>query len=216
VIRLSELERQLVNAARRRARRHPVRRGARAVGLAFAGAVLLATGAVAAGVDLLPANNDTADPVGTKVRVPRERQSDGLRYTADRTIVATGTAPVLGPWEMSITDSDVGSCLGLQFLDQPGEGIGEGCGPTSDFAVGSSGNDKERLIHGQAPEEAVQVRITAADDFQRTVDTFDGPAGVNANFFALAVPSSKLRDARIVWLDRNGKLRDAQRVPGSA
>jgi hypothetical protein len=180
------------------------------VALAFAAAALLATGAVAAGTDLFRA-------IGTTTPTPRERQSDGLRYTADRTIVATGTAPVLGPWEMSITDSDAGPCLGLQLLNQPGDGIGEGCGPMGDFYVGSSGNAKEKLIHGRAPERAARVRITAADGFQRTVDTFDGPPSVDGNFFAIPVPGDKLRDARITWLTGAGDSpRAPQRVPGSA
>lgn len=209
--RIPDLEEQLVVAARRRARRRPWPRGTRSVALAFAGAALLATGAVAAGTDLFR-------DIGSTSPTPRDRQVDGLRYTADRTIVATGTAPVLGPWEMSITDSDAGPCLGLQLLNQPGNGIGEGCGgEIGDFNVGSTGNAQEKLIHGRAPERAAQVRITAANGFERTVDTFDGPPAVNGNFFAIAVPGDKLRNARLTWLTSNGDSpQRSQRVPGSA
>ena len=208
--RIPDLEEQLVAAAGRRAHSRSWARGTRTVALAFAAAALLATGAVAAGTDLFR-------QIGTTTPTPRERQNDGLRYTADRTIVATGTAPVLGPWEMSITESDAGPCLGLQLLDEPGDGIGEGCGQMGEFNVGSTGNAEEKLIHGRAPERAAQVRITAVDGFQRTIDTFDGLPAVDGKFFAIPVPGDKLRGARITWLTSAGQSpQTSQRVPGSA
>lgn len=203
--RIPELEAQLVAAARRRTRRPRVARGTRAVGVAFAGAAVLATAAAAA-TGLLP--------IGTQVPTPQERQGDGLLYTEPRTIVATGTAPEAGRWEMSITDSDVGPCLGFRRLDDPvGGALGEGCGNTSTFTVASSSNgfpmnqpekaNRWKLVFGNAPERAEIVRVTAAGGFQRSAKTYEGPAGYDGDFYLLELPG-KLKRARVTAVGKDG------------
>ena len=145
------LERELVDAARRDARsatRARLRRPARPVVVALA--------VLALGVPAAAAVRQAFTPM---------RESDGIvRLSAD-TVVADGRLPTRGRWEMVASDSDVGRCLGIRFLDDSeGAGLGGGCGPPpgARLVVGSTGGGDRRLPYvfsGVAPAETYTVRI---------------------------------------------------------
>ena len=198
----AEVARVLVRATSRKGRT-PRRRRA-AVAALVAGLVLAAAAATA--TELLP--------VGSVTPLSRAPQGDGLSYTSDRTVVATGRTPVAGRWRMTVANSDRGFCFGIELLDQVhpgarGPDLSEGCGGTSrDFDAGSVGGGtylpNTTLVHGPAPEEATAVRVTAPG-FSRTVKTHEGPDNVRGDFYVIEIPRKGLRNALVNWLDEGGR-----------
>lgn len=189
-----QLERDLRDAARRRSRRaRLVPRRRRTAAPALVGATLVAAGGAGAATEVLD--------VGRQEATPRERQADGLRYTAPRTLVAAVRTPLAGRWEMLVTDSDVGPCLGLRLLDDPsGPGLGEGCGSAGAFTVAHISNgfpvdrpelaNRWKLVFGRAPERAARVELRARGGFRRSVATHEGPAAIAGDFYLLEVPGT--------------------------
>ena len=205
--RIPELKSELVAAATRQARRRtrvPARAmlGALATGLLVAGVAGAATGVL---------------QIGTRVPTPREEQGDGLRYTSDRVVAATGTTRYAGQWRLLIVRSDQGPCLGLQAQGLGGprnewrpveeSPIGESCGPgTSSFDVATWMNPDEPLVYGRAPEAAAAVRVRAAG-FDRSVPLHDGPDGVPGDFYLITLPVHVER-FEISWVDANGRAHE--------
>ncbi len=194
------LGRELVDAARREGapaiglRRRPWRR-ARPAGLALA---LLAVGVpAAAGV--------------REVFIPI-REPDGLVRLSPDTVVAQGSLPVRGRWELIASDSDVGSCLGIRFLDDPaGGGAGGGCEPPpgARLVVGSAGGGDSKLPYvfsGVAPDQTTAVQVT--DRHGRVLGRSSTQAGPSAHpgaFFA--VETTVERPAACVQaLDAHGSV----------
>ena len=197
--------------ARARARR-PRRRRLVAVA-AVAGVLVLAGGAATAG--------GLFDEVGTVTPESRQPQLDGLSYTSDRTVVATGRTPVAGSWRMTAAESDQGFCLGLELPDVAPQSMGEGCGGRSGtLDVGSTGGGDDLpdvlLVHGATPEQASAVRISAPGGFSQTAATHEGPATVAGDFFLVEIPRKGTRGAEITWLDQDGRAQaPAVEVPMS-
>ncbi len=201
------LLRGIAVGGRRDVARPPHRSGGRKA-LAVAVAVgLLAAAVAGAASGLLP--------VGEVIPLSKEPQSDGLRYTSDRTVVATGATPVAGRWRMTVADSDHGFCFGIELLDQVppgarGPDLSEGCGGVSrsfDAASVGGGSDlpDTTLVYGPVPEEAATVRVTAPGGFSRIAETHDGPGEIPGDFYVVEIPRKGLRNALVNWLDEQGR-----------
>jgi len=143
------------------------------------------------------------------------REPDGIvRLSAD-TVVADGRMPAWGRWEMVASDSDVGRCLGIRFLDDPdGSGLGGGCGPPpgARLVVGSTGGGDNRLPYvfsGVAPAQTASVRIV--DRRGRLLGraaTQQGPADHPGAYFAVETTVKRPRGC-VQALDRDGDVLEA-------
>lgn len=229
------LELELRAAADRRPRRR-VTVGQALGGLAVA-ALLAAAVAVVAAVSG-GGGGDTArvtggsklPPVGTvipkgKGNPPRTKWS---------VVVATGTTPYAGPWQLEIQGSDrltwkgeviqpAGlTCVYIYLVDPPGRGgVGGGgyCGEqprTPGFTRGqmnvaepprqSRTKTKQVLIFGRAPERAEYVLITTKPvRLRMRSPVLDGPENMRGDYYVVAVPPHIGRSARINWLDKDGR-----------
>jgi hypothetical protein len=147
---------------------------------------------------------------------------------SDSTVVAKGEAHVSGPWQMEVYESirlenpESGEdlqppglpCLGFYLLDPPplaGGGSGH-CGEfprTPGFSrqqhvVPNMPGERirENLVYGWVPEEAALVQLSVGD--QRIgVKPFEGPPGVEGDFYLLSVPPNE-DGGRVNWLDADG------------
>ena len=192
-----------------------------AIALALIPAAVLLGGGDDAPLPTPPAAKEAPQPsVGTVIQRP-----DG-----DHTVVATGTAPVSGRWQMEsymstpIRDPETGEeyqeaglrCLGV-FLTDPDPATssgGGGCGEfarTPDFSRGQHASPsmvgepaKEVLVYGRVPEAAAKVVLTADGGIRTEVEPFPGPEGVEGGFYLIPVKPG-MEHARVNWLDGDGK-----------
>lgn len=163
-------------------------------------------------------------PVGTKLPALSIPGFGEPQYTSERVIVATGSTPERGRWQMTFTESDMGACLGLQMLDEvppgsSGPDSSEGCGDPSTFSAARSGGgdfgDREWIVFGRASEEAEAVSLTADGDVHITARTHEGPSGVPGDFYLVATPPG-LENALVQWFDNEGRAHGpAISVPGT-
>jgi hypothetical protein len=195
----------------RAARPRLLPRGRRAMTAALVGGLLLLTAAAGAATGLLR--------VGTVI--PGEG-FDGAEEV-DETVVATGTAPVSGPWQMTVFETEpAGSgsakakvravpCLKLELLQDGEHGSGY-CGyipPFYAFSHGRKPDAAERgevLLYGRAPEAASRLELTAEGGVRIAAEAQDGPASVAGDFWFIAAPPG-LRDAQLTWIDEAGRAR---------
>jgi hypothetical protein len=143
-------------------------------------------------------------------------------------VVATGTAPVAGPWEIltyrseRLADPESGEvyqpaglrCLGLRLLDPPSDHSGGLSGQCGEFprtpgfsriqqtVSNVAGGAREIVVYGRAPEEAALVRVTLDGRAPVEVEPIEGPAGSPGDFYLVAVPPGV--DGRVNWLDDEG------------
>jgi hypothetical protein len=147
----------------------------------------------------------------------------------DAQVVATGTAPVAGPWEIFTFTSrrlddppspEVNppaglSCIGVRLLDPPpnhsGRISGGACGDfpgTPGFSRAQqtvpnlAGGAREILVFGWAPDEAAWVRVTFDGREPVEVQPVDGPEG-GADYYLIAVPPDA-SGGRVNWVDKDG------------
>jgi hypothetical protein len=146
----------------------------------------------------------------------------------DAEVVATGTAPVAGPWEIftfrseRLTDPKSGEvyqpgglgCLGVRLLDPPASHSGVVSGQCGEFprtpgfsrsqltVPNIAGGAREILVYGRAPEEAAWVRITFDGRGPVQVEPVEGPDG--ADYYLIAAPADA-SGGRVNWLDNDGK-----------
>jgi hypothetical protein len=163
-------------------------------------------------------------PVGTVYQPgegtpPRETES---------TVVATGVAPVAGPWQMEtyastrVADPETGEeyqpsglrCLGV-FLSAPPDGPGTGGGQCGEFprtpgfsrvelpVSDARGRVEEKLVYGRVPPEAAAVVVTVDGVERRRVEPFPGPAGAEDDFYLTAIPP-EWAGGRVNWVDERG------------
>jgi hypothetical protein len=152
---------------------------------------------------------------------PRETRS---------TVVATGVAPVAGPWQMETyastrladpeTDEEYQPaglrCLGIFLLDPPeGRGRAAGGGQCGEFprtpgfgrvelTVRSAEREVEEvLVYGRVPEEAAAVVVTVDGVERRRVEPLPGPPGVEGDFYLVVTPP-EWESGRVNWIDENG------------
>jgi hypothetical protein len=227
---IPDLQLQLRDAAASR-RRRARRRALGALGLA---AVVLAVGPglLLRGADERRAGGRPsagepppgALPVGTVIpkgegTPPRDSES---------TIVASGTAPVTGPWQLEVWRSHGGPspageprgrCLFINALDPPPDGPsglsgfcgGLGFRKTPGFSravlsVPRAGRNfvKELLVYGRVPERARAVVVTPQRSSKIEVEPDEGPKSVPGDFFAIPVRPDQL-PGRINWLNNEGR-----------
>jgi hypothetical protein len=144
------------------------------------------------------------------------------------TVVATGTAPVAGPWEIltyrseRLADPESGEvyqpaglrCLGIRLLDPPADHSGGLSGQCGEFprtpgfsriqqtVSNMAGGAREVLVYGRAPEEAALVRVTLGGA-PLEVEPIVGPSGESGDFYLTAVPPGV--QGRVNWIDEDGK-----------
>jgi hypothetical protein len=136
-----------------------------------------------------------------------------------RTVVATGSTPVGGPWQLeAYTGSEAEPCLNVVLRDEGidhGQGGWGGCGDdprTPGFArlqhslpnAPGAGPVREVLVYGRVPQAASAVVITVDGEIRERVRPFDGPPGVRGDFYLVAIPPD-LTSGRVNWLDGNGR-----------
>lgn len=187
-------------------------RGRRAMTAVLVGGLLLLTAAAGAATGLLP--------VGSVI--PGEG-FDGSEEV-DETVVATGAAPVSGPWQMTVFETEsAGSgsaktkvravpCLKLELLQDGEDGSGY-CGYIPAFEAFSHGRKPdaarrgEVLLYGRAPEAATSVQLTAGGGVTIAAGVHEGPANVAGDFWLIAAPPG-LRNARLSWIDEARRARE--------
>jgi hypothetical protein len=143
-------------------------------------------------------------------------------------VVATGTAPVAGPWEIltyrseRIADPESGEvyqpaglrCLGLRLLDPPSDHSGGLSGQCGEFprtpgfsrmqqtVSNMAGGAREILVYGRAPEGAARVRLSPDASEPIEMKPFERPGG-NGGFYLFAVPAD-IGGGRVNWIDNEG------------
>jgi hypothetical protein len=158
-------------------------------------------------------------PVGTVIpkgegTPPRQRRS---------TVVATGTARGIGPWQLEasrsirLADPENGEvyqpeglrCLTLYLLDPPDgqmlRASGQ-CGEfprTPGFSRLQTGSERV-LVYGRVPRRATAVRILVPGGRPISARLHKGPKSSRGDFYAVAV-KPPLRGARINWFDDRGR-----------
>jgi hypothetical protein len=197
---------------------------------AIAVAALLAL-ALAPIVLVLGSGSDSSEPAQS----PRETEDavqppggGGLPRVPGERVVATGTAPVSGPWEIltykseRLADPETGEvyqpaglrCLGIRLLDPPdiqAGGLSGQCGEfprTPGFSRVQSivpnvaDGPREILVYGRAPEEAALVRLTPEDGEPLEMKPIEGPQG-EGDFYLFAVPAD-IGAGEVNWIDEGG------------
>ena len=161
----------------------------------------------------------------TQQALPRDVS---IRGFPDAKVVATGTAPAAGPWEIltyrsvKLDNPDTGEvyqpaglrCLGIRLLEPPSDRFGGLSGQCGEFprtpgfsrvqhTVPDAAFDAlEILVYGRAPEEAALVRLTPADGEPREMRPIEGPAG-EGDFYLFAVPAN-IGEGEVNWIDKDG------------
>jgi hypothetical protein len=151
------------------------------------------------------------DPVGTVIPAG-ERGRD-----ARSLVVASGEAPVAGPWQIEVSRTSrerapdgtrlwgSGYCLSLRVIDVP-RAVGHVANPSTVCGLPRSlGSDKtpgflrrqtmvpptrrpmEVLVWGRVPDRAATVMITASDGFRVAVEPTDGPDAFPGRYYLLPV-----------------------------
>jgi hypothetical protein len=206
------------------------------VGVVAAAALLAAAAVVALAVMGGGEESRTApvavkpDPVGTVIP-----KGEGNPPRPGRSVVvATGTAPGLGTWQMeasrssTLKDPDTGElyqpsglrCLSLIPVDREGRSLGSvgQCGeyprtpgfgrsqvPTVNLrGEGDPALRRPVLVYGRVPERAARVVITGPDGLRIESRPHEGPRGVRGDFYAISVRPGHPH-ARINWLDEHGR-----------
>jgi hypothetical protein len=243
----SALELELHAAAGRRPRR-PVglgqALGALAVVALLAGAVAVAFGVGGGGAGEGNRGEAAAAPepapVGTVI--PR---GEGKPPRGRRTIVvASGVAPVTGPWQMEVnrtkgardTEGRVmwrrGWCLMLNLLDPPDRnmgGRGGFCGAprslgfrkTPGFSRSQNPvrskpapRSQEVLVWGRVPDRAEKVVVSAPGGKRIELEPTDGPESFPGRFYVIPV-KMRLHGKRSDWQGGRINWLDANGEPGS-
>jgi hypothetical protein len=211
------LELQLRSAAERQPRRVPDLRGMPAVAIAVA-MVALAMVPV-----LVLTGDDEPRPA------LRERPEGRLPDLPNQTVVASGVAPVAGPWRLvdydseRLADPDTGEeyqpaglpCLGIS-VREPGAaspGFSGQCGEfprTPGFSRiqhtvrDTDGGAREILLYGRVPDEAAYVRVMPEGRSAIDVEPIEGPAGIPGDFYLVALSPDVAR-GRVNWFDSEGR-----------
>jgi hypothetical protein len=196
-----------------------------AIAVAFVLALAVAPLVLVLGSGSDEAGTPQGDGTETPQGLPRDFRIPGF---PEAKVVATGTAPVAGPWEIltytsvRLADPETGEvyqppglrCLGLRLLDPPSEhsgGLGGQCGEfprTPGFSrvqntvPNVAAGAREILVYGRAPEEAALVRLTPDDGEPIEVKPIEGPAG-EGDFYLFAVPAD-VGEGEVNWIDEEG------------
>ena len=228
---IPELQLQLRDAAayrRRRARRRALGVLSTAAAAAAVVLTLVVTGGDERRADDRPAAGTPpprgALPVGTVIpkgegTPPRDSES---------TVVAIGTAPVTGPWQLEVwrdhgapspPGEPRGRCLFIHPIDPPGAvpgGFSGFCGglgfrktpgfSRAQHSVPGGGRRfaKEILVYGRVPERARAVVITPKTGARIEVQPDEGPKSLSGDFFVIPIKPS-FGPGKVNWIDRDGR-----------
>jgi hypothetical protein len=189
---------------------------------AIAVAALLAL-AVAPIVFVLGSGSDSRDAPD-----PGQSPRSALpRFPGER-VVATGTAPVAGPWEIvtyeseRLADPESGEvyqpaglrCLGIRLLDPPADHSGGLSGQCGEFprtpgfgriqqtVPNVRGGAREILVYGRVPEEAALVRVTSDGGAAAETEPIEGPPGETGDFYLIAMRTDT--QGRVNWIHSDG------------
>jgi hypothetical protein len=155
-------------------------------------------------------------PVGSTM--PERRGWDVRARPADTTVVATGVAPVAGPWQLETYREPAGDCLGLYLMTADPETevrfsaicpLPTGGPPMPGFNALAMGFPSipatdEWLVYGPAPESATAVELTRDGEVVERVETLEGLEGVEGDFYVMYLPPDLEIDGRMNWLDARG------------
>jgi hypothetical protein len=229
------LEQELAAAAQRRPRRRldvPALAGWTVAAVLTSVAVAIAAFFVLSGDagDRTTPPGLQPDPVGTVIEKGDGRPPRRLRSI----VVANGTAPGLGAWQLEFSRStrwthpETGEvlepahlpCLTLVPVTKRPHGAGGYCGrfprtPGFSRAIfpGVSLHSRREqpprpttlIVYGHVPTRATAVVLTAARGTRIEVEPFPGPRGVPGDFYVLSVSRRVVLDARVNWLDSDGR-----------
>jgi hypothetical protein len=163
-----------------------------------------------------PRTDGVLAPVGATMP---ERDGPGLEARpADTTVVATGVAPVSGPWQLETFRDSSGDCLGLYLVEADPETemwssaicpLPSGGPPLPGFNAQAMGvpsipHTDEYLVYGRTPESATAVELTRDGEVVERVETSEGPDGVEGDFYVMYLPPDLEIDGRMNWLDERG------------
>ena len=191
----------------------------RPLALAFLGALLAATAAVAAtGVltvgSVIPGGGDPGF------------EHDGA--SPEQIVLATGTAPGAGPWRLTayrsegiadeqgqVVEAKGLPCIRLLLTSPPAANPINGSAfclapGKRDFNASSipvldeSSGESELLIYGFAPTHAASVELTAGNRQRVRSDTDSGGPSFPGTVWLIAAPPL-LESADLDWIDRSGK-----------
>lgn len=208
----AELERELCDAAERQLGQTPSRKRA-AIARRIGGRRLR----IVAMSLLLVAVAGVPAAAVTGVFGPHA-EPDGLVRLTERRVIAEGTTPDRGRWQLTASQSDRGFCFGITLPTQysPG-GSGttqsEGCGGTLpgtlSIATSSGGTrPSNALAFGMTPDDAVRVRVQARG-VTLTVKTVDDNAGLNGRFYVAELPIRRsIGPTTVTALDSQGTATD--------
>ena len=181
-----------------------------ACAIAAAAAAGAATGALDVG-SVIPGGEPSGPPEN---QLPVEQR-----------VLATGTAPMAGPWKVTtyksqgiVVDGEVleqpgSSCIRLVLSNPPartplaatgfcGEPANGGF-DIADLPVRDSAGNVEVLLFGHAPSDAVGVVLSADNGKSIRASTLPGPANLGSDVWAMAVPVD-VPNARVSWLHADG------------
>ena len=194
------------------------RRFVRPLALAFVAALLITTAAAAATGVL---------SVGSVIPGGGDPGFEHDQASPEQTILATGTAPVGGPWQLTAYRSEgivddqgeVAEAKGLPCIrllltgpppTNPINGSAFCLAPGKpDFNASSipvldeSSGKTELVVYGFAPKDAAGVRLTATDAQTIRTDTEPGGQTFPGSVWVIAAPPG-LEAAELDWVDANG------------
>jgi hypothetical protein len=217
------------------AQRSPRRR----IGLGELAGVVAAAALVAAALFVALAvfggGQTSESPVGTGVRpapvgtvIPRGEGTPPRQRRS--TVVATGRARGIGPWQLEasrsvrLSDPDKGvvyqpaglRCLTIYPLDPPDDAILGASGQCGEFPrtpgfsrlqFGSSrppSGSKPVLVYGRVPRRATAVRILVPGERSISARLHKGPKSSRGDYYAVAL-TPPLPGARVNWFDEKGR-----------
>jgi hypothetical protein len=182
------------------------------------------------------------DPVGTVIK-----KGEGQPPRRWRSIVvANGTIPGFGPWQLEFSrstrqfDAETGvmyepahlPCLTFVPVRAGHRGASGYCGrfprtpgfSRSTLTVEARRPAGERprpvavIVYGHVPARAASVVVRAPGGMRLEVEPFPGPPRVPGDFYVVRVDGRRLLNARVNWLDADGRpgSRGIGVAPGSA
>lgn len=166
------------------------------------------------------ARDATARPPGVRV------DHRGVRYEPPgATVIVTGTSPISGPWQLqTYVQEEGGRCIGVSLLhaDPQDEVTWSGICPHTGgpplpvFIALATGvppppDQKEYLVYGRAPEEAVAVELVRDGEVAVRVGTSEGPDGVDGDFYVMTLPPDLELDGVMRWIREDGQAGDEVR-----
>jgi hypothetical protein len=140
-------------------------------------------------------------------------------------VLATGTSPVSGPWQLQTYEQDEGGrCIGVSLIHaDPQEEVTwsgacphPGGSPLPVFIAQAMGvpptpDQKEYFVYGWTPEEAGAVELVRDGEVAVRVETTEGPEGMDGDFYVMTLPPDVELDGVMRWIGEDGRPGDEVR-----